>query len=100
MNLFFILSFSLISAESKVQIKITDHRFNRSELFELDKSSESEKKRESVVAVWRHGRRSPMIFLPKLNDSVDMWPDGTRQLTARGIEGFISSFSHQIKSSF
>lgn len=64
MILYFILSFSLISA----------------------KSSEDEKKRESVVAVWRHGRRSPMVFLPKLNDSLDMWPDGTRQLTARGIE--------------
>ena len=57
------------------------------QLFELDKSSEDEKKRVSVVAVWRHGRRSPMVFLPKLNDSLDMWPDGTRQLTARGIQG-------------
>ena len=65
------------------------------ELFELEKSSEDEKKRESVVAVWRHGRRSPMVFLPKLNDSLDMWPDGTRQLTARGIEGLFSSLGHQ-----
>ena len=65
------------------------------ELFELEKSSEDEKKRESVVAVWRHGRRSPMVFLPKLNDSLDMWPDGTRQLTARGIEGLFSSSGYQ-----
>ena len=47
-----------------------------------------------MIAVWRHGRRSPMVFQPKLNDTLDMWPDGTRQLTLRGIEGEFSSFGH------
>ena len=42
-----------------------------------------------------------MVFLPKLNDSLELWPDGTRQLTPRGIEGWVSGFddSSAIKSS-
>ena len=48
--------------------------------------SGQERKLEFVLALWRHGARSPMEFDPYVNDDLNMWPDGTGQLTKAGVE--------------
>jgi hypothetical protein len=48
----------------------------------------AEKKLDFVLAVWRHGARSPMTFskTSSIGDSFEIWPDGTGQLTENGKE--------------
>ena len=45
-----------------------------------------ERKRDFVLALWRHGARSPMEFDPFVGDDLALWPDGTGQLTQFGVE--------------
>ena len=48
--------------------------------------AENERKRDFVIAMWRHGARSPMVFQEAFGDSLDLWPDGAGQLTQYGAE--------------
>ena len=38
--------------------------------------AESEKERDFVLALWRHGKRSPMVFIEEFGDNLELWPDG------------------------
>lgn len=44
------------------------------------------RERDFVLALWRHGARSPMEFDNFVGDNLDIWPDGTGQLTEYGVE--------------
>ena len=46
----------------------------------------SERELDFALALWRHGKRSPMIFQSEFNDTLQMWPDGAGQLTEPGVE--------------
>lgn len=46
--------------------------------------AEDERRRDFVIAMWRHGARSPMVFQPAFGDDLSMWPDGAGQLTDAG----------------
>ena len=48
----------------------------------------AEKKLDFVLALWRHGARSPMEFskTSSIGDNFEIWPDGTGQLTENGKE--------------
>lgn len=44
------------------------------------------RKRDFVLALWRHGARSPVKFDPFIKDDLDQWPNGPGQLTSFGVE--------------
>lgn len=48
--------------------------------------AEDDRKRDFVIAMWRHGARSPMVFQEAFGDSLQLWPDGAGQLTQYGAE--------------
>ena len=39
-----------------------------------------------VLALWRHGKRSPMVFIDEFGDNLNIWPNGKGQLTQEGVE--------------
>jgi len=47
---------------------------------------ERPRERDFVLALWRHGARSPMEFDQFIGDDLELWPDGTGQLTQFGVE--------------
>ena len=48
--------------------------------------AEDDRKRDFVIAMWRHGARSPMVFQEAFGDSLQLWPDGAGQLTQYGAK--------------
>lgn len=52
----------------------------------LIRESYCDREREFVLAIWRHGKRSPMIFQDAFGDSLEIWPNGAGQLTQQGVE--------------
>ena len=44
------------------------------------------RRRDFVIALWRHGARSPTTFDPYVGDDFEMWPDGMGQLSSLGVE--------------
>ena len=46
----------------------------------------AERKRNFVLALWRHGARSPMEFSSQIGDTLETWPEGPGQLTQYGVE--------------
>ena len=49
-------------------------------------SAYSDRDRDFVLAIWRHGKRSPMVFQEAFGDDFEKWPDGAGQLTQPGVE--------------
>ena len=47
---------------------------------------QGERKRDFVLALWRHGARSPMEFSSQIGDTFETWPQGPGQLTQYGVE--------------
>ena len=49
-------------------------------------TAHGDRDRDFVLAIWRHGKRSPMVFQKAFGDDFDLWPDGAGQLTPLGVE--------------
>lgn len=49
-------------------------------------TAHGERDRDFVLAIWRHGKRSPMVFQKAFGDDFELWPDGAGQLTPLGVE--------------
>ena len=57
-------------------------------------TAHGDRDRDFVLAIWRHGKRSPMVFQKAFGDNFELWPDGAGQLTELGVK------IHQGKSNF
>jgi len=63
---------------------LTDNQMLIGLLLGVAVADDNERHRDFVIAMWRHGARSPMVFQPAFGDDLNMWPDGAGQLTAAG----------------
>ena len=49
-------------------------------------SADGARERDFVLALWRHGARSPKEFFTRFHDGPEKWPNLNMQLTQLGVE--------------